>query len=70
MSQEFTEITDNLKAEGMTAEASTLSAVNHQANVVGMYYSTLITWNIRPKDALSLTIEWMSICSEPEDDEA
>ena len=51
----------------MTAEAATLEAVNHQANVVGMYYATLITWNVEPRHARDLTAEWMGLCTEEDD---
>ena len=69
MSDEFTQMTEPLKQEGMTAERATLTAVEQQAGVVATYYVTLLKWNIKPKAALDLTHHWMDIASGVDCDE-
>jgi hypothetical protein len=71
MADEFTQITEPLQREGMSAEQSTLTAVEQQANLTARYYLTLIKLDIKPAHALDLTHHWLDLCNgvEGEDDD-
>ena len=71
MPDEFEQMTEPLKKEGMTVEQTTLTVVQHQATVVATYYITLVAAGISDRHALDLTTHWMDLIEEvpDEDDE-
>lgn len=72
---EFEQITEGLKGEGMSAEAATLMCVTQEALRVGHFYLTLVSLGtdtghtIKPSHALELTQQWVAVVNEQEEDE-
>lgn len=75
MMDAFTQITEPLRKEGMTAEAATLLAVRQEASRVAAFYLTLHASatesgkRIQPKHCLELTCHWIDAVQERSDDE-
>jgi hypothetical protein len=69
MADVFTEITDPLKHEGMSAEDTTLETVKHNARLSATYYLTLKGMGLKLDHCLDLTHHWLDLCNGVEDDD-